>query len=804
MMTLIWIIVFLVAMMALAYHRASLPVWTIGLLVLLIFLAGLAAPSHLTLWLFGALYVVIFGVLNVHPLRRWLISNVVFRVYKKLMPRMSETERAALESGTVGWEGDLFSGMPDWESLREIPLAELTDEERAFINGPVEQVCQLVDNWQISRDMQIPKKVWSLLKSAGFFGMIIPKEYGGLGFSPYGHAQVIFKLASASTAIATVASVPNSLGPCELLLCYGTKAQKDYYLPRLASGEEIPCFGLTSPLAGSDAGSIIDTGVVCRHFFEGKEQLCLRLNWDKRYITLSPVATLIGLAFKCYDPDHLLGDQENLGITCALIPTHLNGIVTGRRHFPLHSAFPNGPTQGKDVIIPLDWIIGGSKMIGQGWRMLMESLAAGRSISLPSMVGSSAKRALLASGAYARIRRQFNASVAEFEGIQEVLARMAGHTYAIAGLRALTLTALNRGETPAVASAISKYHATELSRTIINDAMDIQGGKGICMGPNNYLAQCYIEAPIGITVEGANILTRSLMIYGQGAIRCHPYLLAEMEAANNPDKKRGAIDFDRALFAHIGFLGSNKVRSFCLGLSHGRGAWAPKTPLKRYYQLFTRFSSALALVSDVTTLTIGSQLKRREMLSARLGDVLSLLYIGSAVLKYYEQDAIKEELPLAKWTCKELLYRIQTQLDGLIANLPNIFIRFWLRAFIFPRGKNLQPPSDALTRQVAHLMTQPGPVRDHFSQDIYYTPHANNPVAEMEEILAAVIAIEPIQQKISRARRKGQISGYDLSGIVASAVQAELITEEEANRLLSVDRACMKIINVDDFSRNEM
>lgn len=804
MIVLIWIIIFVAMVTVLACNRASLPVWSIATLVLLLFMEGLTPLSVVTLSVLAALYIVLFGILNIYPLRRYLISNFVLKLYRKLMPTISETEKAALDSGTVGWEGDLFSGMPDWESLREMPLSELSNEEREFLEGPVEVICRLINNWEISRTMEIPEEIWSLFKSNGFFGMIIPKSYGGKGFSALGHAQVILKLASASVSVATVASVPNSLGPGELLIRYGTEAQKNHYLPRLASGEEVPCFALTSPVAGSDAGSITDTGIVCRHRFEGKEQLCLRLNWDKRYITLSPIATLIGLAFKCYDPEHLLGKKEELGITCALIPTNLTGVVTGRRHFPLHSAFPNGPTQGENVLIPLDWVIGGPKMVGQGWRMLMECLAAGRSISLPSMVGANAKRGVLATGAYARIRRQFNASLADFEGVQEVLARMVGHAYSVEALRILTLSVLDQGETPAVASAISKYHSTELSRTIINDAMDIHGGKGICMGPNNYLAQCFIESPIGVTVEGANILTRSMMIYGQGAIRCHPYLLAEMTAAVIDNNKSAEIAFDRAFFAHIGFMGSNKARSFCLGISHGRGAAAPRTPLRRYYQLFTRFSAAFAFISDASTIMLGSQLKRREMLSARLGDILSLLYIGSAVLKFYEHKNNEHELPLAKWACKELMYRIQTQLDGLIANLPNVFFRFWLRVIIFPRGKILQPPSDKLTKEVAALITAPGPVRDRFAEAIYYTPNTNNPIAQMENILAKSIAVGPIELKLSKAYRKGLVSGKNIDDVVSSGVLANVISQEEANDLLLVNRLRMKIINVDDFEKGEI
>jgi acyl-CoA dehydrogenase len=798
-MLLIWIIFFLILMSALGFCRASLPIWSLTLFLGLAAIAVIAQPSIIFMSAFLSLYLIIFGILNIHPLRRFLISDHVLKRYRLLMPSMSDTEKAALESGTVGWEGDLFSGMPDWQKLRDMPVSQLSQEEQGFLEGPVETVCGLINNWDISQTMTIPDEIWHLLKANGFFGMIIPKQYGGKAFSASAHAQVIHKLASVNTSVATIVCVPNSLGPAELILEYGTDKQKSYYLPRLASGEDIPCFGLTSPTAGSDAGAIIDSGIVCREIFQGEEQLCLRLNWNKRYITLSPVATLLGLAFKCYDPDGLLGEQAELGITCALIPTALPGVVTGKRHLPLHAAFPNGPTQGNDVIIPLEWVIGGQKMIGQGWRMLMECLAAGRAISLPSMGVSSAKRCVLAAGAYAMIRRQFNTSIAMFEGIQEALARIAGNAYAITALRQLTLSHLDQGQQPAVASAISKYHVTQLSRQIVIDTMDIHGGKGICMGPNNYLAQYFIESPIAITVEGANILTRSMMIYGQGALRCHPYLLAEMHAANQTNSRQGAIAFDRALMAHIGFMMSNKVRSFCLGVSHGCGSHAPNTTLKRYYQLLTRFSAALAFVSDVTTLLLGAKIKRRESLSARLGDVLSLLYMGSAALKYYEDESLPEELPLVKWTCKDLLYRIQTQLDGLISNLPNIVVRFFMRIIVFPRGKNLQPPSDALTCEVATLITRPGVVRNRFMDGVYMTPNGNNPLADLEDLLPQIMLVAPIEKEISKAYRKGLISGKSLEEQAKSAVSAGLISTEECELLLRVDQLRMKIIHVDEF-----
>jgi len=804
MATLGWILLSLAVMILLSYHRASLSVWTIASLVLLLLIATIGPLSLFSLTVLSVMYLVVLLPLNIHYLRRKWLSSHVFRFYRKAMPSMSDTEKAALEAGSVGWEGEIFSGMPDWDKLSALPVSALSEEEQAFLDGPVEQVCRMIDNWSISRKMQIPDAIWDALKKDGFFGMIIPKQFGGKEFSAIAHAQVIMKIASASVAVGTAVAVPNSLGPAELLLKYGTQEQKDHYLPRLATGEDIPCFALTSPVAGSDAGSLTDTGIICHHVYAGEKQLCLRLNWDKRYITLAPIASILGLAFKCYDPDHLLGDKEELGITCALVPTRLEGVSIGRRHYPLDSAFPNGPTQGKDVIIPLDWVIGGAKMVGQGWRMLMECLAAGRSISLPSITTANSKRMTLASSAYARIRRQFNTTLSHFEGVQEVLARMAGNTYAAEALRLFTISYLDQGETPAVASAISKYHTTEIARKVGNDAMDIHGGKGICMGPNNYLAQLHIESPISITVEGANILTRSMIIFGQGAIRCHPYVLKEIraaqEAVKEPESKHARVQFDRALFSHIGFIISNMVRSFILGITNSRAERVSNVPLRRYYQRFSRFSAAFAYVADMTMLLVGAELKRREALSARLGDVLSLLYIGSAVLKHYENGDNEQELALVKWTCRDLLYRIQTQLDALIANLPNLWVRGFIRCMVFPRGKHMQPPSDRLSHDVAKLLIESNDVRNRLSESLYNTQSKNNLIGNMEKVLAQVIAVDPIEKKISQAYRDGKISGKNLEDMIASAVNANVITSAEAEQLLAADRARMEVINVDDFA----
>lgn len=798
-----WIVLFWVALIVLSYNRASLVVWSVASGILFI-LFSFFSPIHGTLliiwWL---IFLIIFIPLNIFPLRRWLISRHVLRVFQKYMPKMSETEKEALTAGGVGWSADLFSGMPDWEKLRKTPVAYVSKEEQAFLDGPVEILCSMIDNWTISRTMTIPREIWNFLKQEGFFGMIIPKKYGGKEFSNSAHSQVIVKVAGVSVAVGTVVSVPNSLGPAELLLHYGTEEQKDYYLPRLARGEEIPCFALTSPLAGSDASSITDYGIVCEHEYEGKKQLCVRLNWNKRYITLAPVATILGLAFKLYDPDHLLGNKEALGITCALIPTNVAGVIIGRRHYPLDSAFPNGPTQGKDVIVPIDWIIGGAKMAGHGWRMLMESLAAGRGISLPSMMTGGAKRNALLAGAYARIRRQFNTYIGNFGGIQDVLARIGANAYSIEAIRRFTVSALDQKQKPVVASAISKYHTTELGRMISQDMMDIHAGKGICMGPNNYIAQSHIEIPISITVEGANILTRCMIIFGQGSIRCHPFILPEITAAQCLDSKHGLINFDRALFGHIGFLLSNMVRAFILGITNAYFVIVPKGVMKRYYQLFTRYSAILAFAADLCILTIGAALKRREKISARLGDMLSFLYIGSAVLKFYESGSRgkenPEERPVVEWICRNLLCQLQTQLDGLLHNLPNRYVRWILHIIVLPLGKLCVPPSDHLGSKIAKLLLEPSGLRKRFVEHIYFSPNENNPVIKIERVLKAVIACEPLEKKIHQAKHDGVIEGKNLQELVDAALAAEVISEEEAKQILTTHRLCMNVINVDDF-----
>ena len=638
--------------------------------------------------------------------------------------------------------------------------------------------------------------------------MIIPKRYGGLEFSAYAHSCVLVKLASRSATVSSTVAVPNSLGPAELLLHYGTEEQKNHYLPRLARGEDVPCFALTAPRAGSDAASIPDTGVVCRGVYGGKEVLGLRLNFSKRYITLAPIATVVGLAFKLYDPDKLLGgDRTEYGITCALIPRDTPGLAIGRRHFPLNVPFQNGPLSGKDVFVPLDCIIGGPQMAGQGWRMLVEQLSVGRCISLPSNAAGGAKAGIFASAAYARIRKQFNQPVGKFEGVEAALTRMAGAAYIVDAARSVTTGAIDGGEKPSVPAAMLKYHCTEFARQVANDAMDVHGGKGICLGPKNYLGRGYQVVPVAITVEGANILTRSLMILGQGAIRCHPYVLKEMNAAKEKDKRRSLRDFDQALFGHIGYTLSNAARSFVMAATFARFSDAPDTgSTRRYYQHVNKFSAQFAFATDMAMLTLGGYLKQKEHLSARLGDVLSSLYMASMVLKHYENQGRPEaDLPLVEWSCRTLLYKAQEQLHDFLRNFPNRFIAGAMRLVIFPRGRTYFAASDRLGRAIVEPLMMPSATRDRLAWGIYRTVEPGNPIGLLQEALELSVATEPLEKRIRvEGVKTGLITALDLPGQIEQALAAGLINAAEAAQLREFDRKVMDIINVDDFSGEEL
>jgi acyl-CoA dehydrogenase len=637
--------------------------------------------------------------------------------------------------------------------------------------------------------------------------MIIPKRYGGLEFSAQAHSAVVAKVASRSGTAAVTVMVPNSLGPAELLLHYGTDEQKEKYLHRLAKGLEVPCFALTGPFAGSDAGAIPDYGVVCRGEFAGQQNvLGVRLTWEKRYITLAPAATLLGLAFKLYDPERMLGGETSRGITLALIPTDTPGVQIGRRHFPLNSAFLNGPTQGNDVFIPVEYIIGGTSRVGQGWRMLMECLAAGRSISLPASSVGGMKLVARTSGAYGRVRKQFKVPIGKFEGVEEPLARIGGHTYMVDAARSFTALAVDLGEKPSVISAVIKYHATERCRIVINDAMDVHGGKGISLGPDNYLGRFYQQMPVAITVEGANILTRTLMIFGQGAIRSHPYVLKEIAAVNDPDHKHALHQFDDALFGHITFALSNAARSFVFGLSGGRGIATPDgDETRRYYQQLTRYSAAFALSADIAMAVMGGALKRREKISARLGDVLSLLYLCSATLKRFEDDGRPaEDLPLLNWAMQDALYNIQQAFDGVIRNFPNSPVRFLLRALVFPLGKCISPPSDHLGHEVASLLMQPGGARDRLTSGIFVPDDEMDAVGALEAALASTLASESLQGKLDEARKAGKLQAREELLRIAEARDQGLISAEQALQLERDYALRRKVIMVDDFAPEQL
>ena len=750
---------------------------------------------------------VVAGLILVRPLRRAVLSRPIFATYRKVLPQMSDTERDALEAGTVWWEGELFRGKPDWQKLHAYPQPKLTAAEQSFMDNEVEEACRLVDDWKVTHELyDLPNEAWRYIKDKGFLGMIIPKKYGGLEFSAYAHSQVVTKLSTRSSALSVSVMVPNSLGPAELLLHYGTDAQKDYYLPRLAKGIEVPAFALTSPWAGSDAASIPDSGVVCKGMYQGKEVIGMRVSWDKRYITLAPVCTVFGLAFHLYDPDGLLGDQKHIGITCALVPYDHPGVDTGRRHFPLNAMFMNGPTRGKDVFMPLDFIIGGPQKAGHGWRMLMECLAAGRSISLPSSNTGMAQMAARAVGGYARVRSQFKMAVGRFEGVEEALTRIGAYTYMMDATRKMTAGAVDLGEKPSVVSAIAKYHVTERARQVVNDGMDVVGGKGICLGPSNFIGRAYQQIPIGITVEGANILTRSLIIFGQGAIRCHPYLLPEMQAAQNKDVRQGLVDFDKALWGHVGYTIKNGFRALWLGMtgSHFVAVDVDVAPeVRRYYQQMTRFSAAFAFLSDISLLVLGGSVKRREKLSARLGDILAQMYLISCTLKRFEADGRQAaDAPLAHWAIWDSMYKAQEAFDGVIANFPNRFIGAFLHRSIFPWGHPYVVPSDDLGHQVAKLLIQPSESRDRLTAECYLPLTEKEPVGAIELALIATLEAEAIEAKIRDAEKAGRFANNpqaNVRDIAVAAVECGVITAAEFEKMKRRNMLRDIVVHVDDF-----
>lgn len=798
MLSLFWFLSLLVLLGIFAYKKLSLVATTLGVAILMV----VGSTLGLVGWIGWLVFAIIAAPLNMLGFRQKLISKPVMAIFKQIMPPMSQTESDAIEAGTTWWDADIFSGKPDYQKLHNFPKPRLSAEEQAFIDGPVEQACRLANDFQITHKLaDMPKELWDYLREQGFFSMIIKKRYGGLEFSAYAQSMVLQKLAGISGVLSSTVGVPNSLGPGELLQHYGTEEQKDYYLPRLAKGKEIPCFALTSPEAGSDAGAIPDKGVVCMGEWQGEQVLGMKLTWNKRYITLAPVATVLGLAFKLYDPEKLLGGKKNVGITCALIPTDVEGVKIGRRHFPLNVPFQNGPTSGDEVFVPIDFIIGGPEMAGQGWRMLVECLSVGRGIVLPSSAAGGTKQAALGTGAYAFIRRQFGAAIGTMEGVQEPLARLGGNAYLLDAASRLTTTGIDQGEKPSVISAIVKMHLTDRGQRSVIDAMDVQGGKAICMGPSNHLARAYQGAPIGITVEGANILTRNLIIYGQGAIRCHPYVLTLMQSSQSDALET----FDKALFGYVGFGICNFVRSLWFGLSGARLAGSPYQDVtKRYYQTITRFSSNMALLSDVAMATLGGALKRKERVSARLGDILSQLYLATAALKRFEEDGRPaEDLPLLQWAVEDPLHKAQTAMYELLDNFPVALVGPVMKTVLFPFGPAVKRPSDKVDAAIAEIMMTDSPSRERMALGMFKEAHPNNPVGMMLQYQRDIVRAEPTYQKAIAAIGK-RLPFRFLDEIADKALAVDGITREEAELLRKAEQGRLNTINVDDFDPQEL
>ena len=807
-----WIVVVLavIGLFALAMHRARLVVW--GTIALLAALAWwMATPTGNALTLIPVLLLLvpaaIFFALNLESVRQAIVRPVLSMVRKSL-PSVSATEAEALEAGTVGWDAELFSGTPDWVKLRDVPPIQLSAEERAFLDGPTTELCRMLDDWDIRHnEHEIPERIWRYVGEQGFLGMLISKAHGGLGFSPQAQSLVLGKISSRSPDAATIVMVPNSLGPGELIEKYGTAEQKEHYLPRLAKGQEIPCFGLTGPTSGSDAANMRDVGVVCRGQHDGKDVLGIRLSWEKRYITLGPNATLLGLAFHLLDPDKLLGKSEDIGITLALIPTTHPGVRIGRRHLPSGAAFPNGPNWGEDVFVPIDFVIGGQDMVGHGWRMLMECLSAGRSISLPSSSAAGAKTMLRVSSAYARIRRQFGIPIGKMEGIEEPLARIAEQAYVLEAARAATSAMVSRGEKPSVIGGLLKYQSTERMRECVNAAMDIHGGRGICDGPANYLQSAYQMVPVAITVEGANILTRSLITFAQGALRAHPYLYKEIQAVQEPDQGKAQAAFEQLLLDHVSFTVSNTFGALFHNLTLGAFGSAPSGAgrMARWYRQLWRSSRSFAFVSDLTVAILGGGLKTKQRITGRMADALAELYLLSCTLKRYEDDGQQlADAPIVDLAARNALYRFQEALKGAIDNFPVIPARWLMRLVAFPLGATRRQASDRAGKRVVALVLEPGDVRDRLTREIYVSNDPNDPAGILEHTLPKVVAAEEAQRKLERAVRKGEVGRYHGRDWIGEAKAKGILSDAEAAQLKEVEELTARVIAVDHFDPEEV
>jgi acyl-CoA dehydrogenase len=814
MLTLLVVLIGIAAFLTLAMRRAPLWQWALAAAVVGLLSRVVTTPElgiDLFSWwtLVALLPAIVFGLLAIVPVRRAVLIGPAYGLVKSILPRVSRTEQEALDAGTVGWDAELFSGKPRWEKLLDIRKVTLTAEEQAFLDGPASTVCSMINDWDTRHNRaDLSPEVWAYLKEKGFLGMLIGKEHGGLGFSAQAQSQVVSKVASRSVAAGITVMVPNSLGPGELLEKYGTAEQKAKYLHRLAKGLEVPCFALTGPHAGSDAAGMRDVGVVTHEMVNGKKTLGVKLSWDKRYITLAPVATLIGLAFHLHDPDHLLGETDHIGITLALIPADYPGVEIGRRHFPARSAFMNGPIKGKNVFIPIDMLIGGTEYAGQGWRMLMECLSTGRAISLPAIGTVSIKHALRVTSAYARIRRQFGIAVGIMEGVAEPLSRMVRSAYTYEAARGLTASMVDEGQKPAVISALLKYRTTDAMRDRVNDALDIHGGRAVQDGPSNYLFSGYMTTPVAITVEGANILTRTLITFAQGALRAHPYLYTEIEAAQNPDRKAGLAAFDTAFSGHISYMLRNMVGSFLHAVSFGAFASRPgkvAPEMAKWYRQLARYAQSFALVGDWTVAFLGGDLKRKQRLSGRMADILSDLYLISAVLKRYEDEGrIAEDKALIDAIVRDHLFAIEQNLAGVFQNFPNPVLRWAMRILVFPLGRHRKPASDRETYRFARAVLRPGAFRDRLTAGTYVTMDPKDVTGILEDAMIKVTKAEDAEAKFVRAVKKGIVERRLDRDAITDAVAAGVIDEAEAAVLRLADVATDRVIKVDDFEFDEL
>ncbi|MEL7542184.1 MAG: acyl-CoA dehydrogenase [Pseudomonadota bacterium] len=812
MSAVVFILVALVVAGALAMNKA--PLWSWGAWLLAVSLGilsggltgNIGAPGFGIGTIVALLPALALLAVSYPPIRRKVIIEPAFAIVRKILPPVSETEQAALDAGTVGWDAELFSGTPQWDKLADIPPIEMTEEERAFLEGPTVELCDMIDDWQVRHEeKEIPKEIWDFVRGNGFLGMLISKEHGGLGFSAQAQSIILGRIASRSPDVSTIVMVPNSLGPGELIEKYGTDEQKNHYLPRLADGTEIPAFGLTGTHSGSDAATMRDVGVICK--YNSDEALGIRLNWSKRYISLGPKATILGLAFEAQDPDGLLGDDKTPGITLALIPTDHEGVKIGDRHLPSGSSFPNGPNWGEDVMIPIEWVIGGEKNVGNGWRMLMECLSAGRAISLPASSTAAAKMMLRMTTAYTQIRKQFGIAIAKMEGVEERITRLAEAAYLLESARSVTASLVSRGEKPAVISALLKYQSTEWMRLAVNDAMDVHGGRAVIDGPSNYLQSAYQMVPVGITVEGANILTRSLITFSQGALRAHPYLYKEVTAAQNPDRAQGLRQFEDAFCGHVSFAVSNIFGAPFHNLTLAQFASAPddaKTTAT-WYRKLSRASRNFALVADLTVALLGGDLKRKQKVTGRLADALSELYMLSCLLKRYADDGrLAEDRPLLDYCAQNALYRFERAMAGTVDNFPIAWARVLMRALVFPLGARYTPASDRLGRKVAKIALAPGEARDRLTRFVHISADRNDPVGVMEYALPKVLAADEIAKKIDKAVRAGKVERFHGEDWIGDAVTAGAITTDEAAIYREADALIERAVRVDHFAPEDV